>query len=134
MITTETPETRRQLFNLAWALKRIYDLLLVDGTQNDKGEWRVVHFTDPLGAAIDRPKAARPAPSTAHEVAADARYAELHTAVRGFLAARMVAFRHDDRRPAPGDATWTAWVKHGNHCWKRVALAEERMVELAERR
>jgi hypothetical protein len=38
------PEARRHLFNLGWALKRIYDLLLEDGVQNVNGEWRVVTY------------------------------------------------------------------------------------------
>ena len=41
---SETPEARRHLFNLAWALKRIYDLLLEQGTQNVKREWRAVRY------------------------------------------------------------------------------------------
>jgi hypothetical protein len=51
---TETPEARRHLFNLAWTLKRIVDILTESGTQNANGEWRVVHFTDPLGHAIEK--------------------------------------------------------------------------------
>lgn len=49
---------RRTSFWIGWAFGRIGQLLEEHGTQNDNGEWRVVHFSDPLGPAItnNRPR------------------------------------------------------------------------------
>ena len=51
-----SPMTRRHTFNLGWELGRIFQRILEAGTQNAKGEWRVVEFQEPLGAKIEKPR------------------------------------------------------------------------------
>lgn len=50
------PQARQEAFNIGWAFGRIGQLLEKQGTQNAKGEWRVVEFINPLGPKIDKPR------------------------------------------------------------------------------
>lgn len=54
-----TSTARRHSFNLGWALGRVFQIIDEYGTQNAKGEWKVVYFQEPLGAKIAKPRRRR---------------------------------------------------------------------------
>ena len=56
LLAAMNPMTRRHTFTLGWELGRIFQRILEAGTQNAKGEWRVIEFQEPLGAKIEKPK------------------------------------------------------------------------------